>query len=113
MKALALEENAARCLRDRTMPRPGAGQALGKVHAFGLCGSDAGRIMKGGAYHDPLASGHEAAGTVTEAGEGVAGAKAGDRVPAFPMPPCGECGRCKEGRSNLCGPDDDFGSRRV
>ena len=94
------------------MPRPEAGQVLVKVHACGVCGSDVGRIMKGGAYHYPLVPGHKFAGTVAETGEGVTGAKTGDRVSVFPMLPCGECGSCKEGRYNLCSHYDYFGSRR-
>lgn len=50
---------------------PGAGEALIKVEACGLCGSD--RFLQSGGFGDeafPVIPGHEAAGTVVAVGDG-------------------------------------------
>ena len=52
--------------------------------------------------YGPCILGHEAAGVVVEAGARVTAVKKGDRVAVQPMIFCGECGYCKEGRTNLC-----------
>ena len=79
----------------------------------GICGSDVHYYHSGrvGAYevdleHDYML-GHEAAGTVTEVGEGVTGLKVGDRVCLEPGITDGTCEFCKEGKYNLC-PDVQF-----
>ena len=43
-------------------PQPGPGEALVRVAAVGVCGSDLPRIYEHGAYHYPLIPGHEIAG---------------------------------------------------
>lgn len=84
-------------------PTPGPGQALLKVHAVGICGSDV------HAWHGkhpfmppPLVPGHEAAGEVVELGAGVSNVKIGDRVVIRPQSIDGDCLLCKEGRYNIC-----------
>lgn len=112
MKALVLESNAHLCLEERPTPVPGDGEVLVKIHACGICGSDIGRIMKGGAYHYPLVPGHEFAGTVAQLGPNATGIREGEAVAVFPMLPCGYCDDCRAGRYNLCRQYDYFGSRR-
>ncbi|HET7670856.1 MAG TPA: zinc-binding dehydrogenase, partial [Burkholderiales bacterium] len=58
------------------------GQALVKVHASGICGSQLGEIdgVKGEDRYLPHLLGHEGSGTVIEAGPGVRHVKAGDKV---------------------------------
>jgi L-iditol 2-dehydrogenase len=50
----------------------------------------------------PLVLGHEIAGVVEEAGEGVTAFKAGDRVVATHHVPCGTCRYCLSGNHNVC-----------
>lgn len=112
MKSLVLENNASMRLHERPIPVPGANEVLLKIHACGVCGSDIGRILHGGAYHYPLVPGHEFSGTVAQLGPGVSKVREGDPVAVFPMLPCGHCDDCHAGRYNLCRQYDYFGSRR-
>ena len=50
------------------MPEPKPGEALIKIMAAGICGSDIPRIYKTGTYSYPLIPGHEFSGTVIETG---------------------------------------------
>jgi L-iditol 2-dehydrogenase len=50
----------------------------------------------------PALFGHEQAGTVVEAGEGVSDFAPGDRVVALNSAPCGQCYFCLRGQENLC-----------
>lgn len=84
-------------MRDVAPPDPGADEALVRVDAVGICGSDL-HAYKG---HDPrrvppMLLGHEFVGTV------LAGPMSGQRVTANPLVVCGRCRYCAEGRTNLC-----------
>jgi L-iditol 2-dehydrogenase len=75
------------------------------VGAALTCGTDLKVFRRG--YHarmivPPALFGHELAGTVEEAGDGVAGFKPGDRVVALNSAPCGHCYYCERGQENLC-----------
>jgi L-iditol 2-dehydrogenase len=50
----------------------------------------------------PALFGHELAGTIVEAGSGVAEFKSGDRVVALNSAPCGNCYFCQHNQENLC-----------
>ena len=52
-------------------PIAGPGKVLIKVKYTGICGSDIPRAYKDGAHNMPLVIGHEFAGIVEAAGEGV------------------------------------------
>jgi threonine dehydrogenase-like Zn-dependent dehydrogenase len=84
---------------------PGEGEVLVRVGAAGICGSDL-ELLDGtrapGYVRYPIVPGHEWAGTVVEVGEGVRSVGEGDLVVAEGIRPCGECARCREGRTNLC-----------
>ena len=87
-------------------PTPGPGELKVRVKLAGICGTD----LKEYAYGPvmippdkvPLTMGHEFAGTVAEAGKGVRGFKAGDRVSGVGNTYCGTCYACRMGRYNLC-----------
>lgn len=71
------------------VPPCGPGEALVRVHACGICGSDLGYIAQGGLggvepLLQPLPIGHEFAGTVEAVGPGVAGVAPGMRVAVNP-----------------------------
>jgi L-iditol 2-dehydrogenase len=93
------------------VPEPGEGQALVKVGACGVCGSDVPRVMTKGTYSFPLIPGHEFAGTVVALGPGTRGWKVGDQVAVFPLIPCGRCRMCEGGFYEMCESYDYLGSR--
>lgn len=71
------------------VPVCGAGEALVRVAACGICGSDLGYIANGGLggaepLGEPLPIGHEFAGTVAAVGHGVSGISPGLRVAVNP-----------------------------
>lgn len=84
-------------------PEPGPGEVLLKVEAVTLCGSDV-RIYLGqktGGVRWPAVIGHEFAGSVAQAGEGVFLAE-DTKVSVIPWLPCGRCAECLRSRFNLC-----------
>lgn len=90
---------------------PGHGEVLVKVRAAGLCHSDLSVIDGNRPRPVPMVLGHEAAGEVVEAGEGVDDLKAGDRVVMVFVPSCGHCAPCSEGRPALCEPGNAANGR--
>lgn len=92
------------------VPEPGdppPGHVLVRPEAVGLCGSDFHYFLGDiGTIDDPSTlypriQGHEAAGTVLAAGDGVDLA-AGTRVALWPVAGCGACHACRSGRPNAC-----------
>lgn len=81
--AILVEQRKPLVIDDVQLPASLAvGQVLVKVHFSGICGSQLGEIdgAKGEDKFLPHLLGHEASGTVMEAGPGVRYAKAGDNV---------------------------------
>ena len=64
-----------------SIPEPGPGEAVVRVAACGICGSDLGYIAQGslggGPLSEPLAIGHEFAGDVVTVGADVDGVTPG------------------------------------
>jgi len=86
------------------LPRPTAapGQALVRVRAVGLCGTDL-KILDGVMQPDlelPAVLGHEVAGEVVESTD--PGLAPGARVACHPYLVCGSCRSCARGRENIC-----------
>lgn len=96
------------------VPEPGPGEVLVKVAACGLCGTDIHLAVDGDipVEHTPITLGHEAAGTIVAAGEGVTDFSSGDRVALFPAANCGDCEFCREGRQSLCDRSKVYGMAR-
>src|SRR6516165_2740629 len=87
------------------IPRAGAGEIVVRVGAALTCGTDLKVYRRG--YHammlkPPIPFGHELAGVVYEAGEGVSTFREGDRVVALNSAPCDVCFFCKRDQQNLC-----------
>ena len=84
-------------------PVAGAGEAVVRVEATGLCGSD---ISTWQGHHPfrrpPVVLGHEVAGTVVTVGADVDTTLIGRRVALCPLIPCGQCSSCRRGATNLC-----------
>jgi alcohol dehydrogenase, propanol-preferring len=102
MRAIQIRQDLTLRCDEVETPRPGPGEALVRVHAAGVCGTDL-HIMDGMIKPDsyPMTLGHEAAGIVVEAGPGTA-ITAGTRVGVFNKLFCGVCAQCLLGRQNLC-----------
>ena len=86
-------------------PQPGPGQALVKIGAAGICGSDMHYYRHGqiGKFkiREPLIPGHEASGVIAALGSNVENLEDGQQVAINPSHPCGKCSRCREGRKNF------------
>jgi L-iditol 2-dehydrogenase len=87
------------------VPEAGPGEIIVQVGAALTCGTDLKVFRRG--YHarmivPPALFGHELAGTVVQAGEGVEDFAPGDRVVALNSAPCGQCYFCERGQENLC-----------
>jgi L-iditol 2-dehydrogenase len=91
-----------RDIRTEEMPKPkiGVGELLIRVEASGICGSDVMEWYR--INRTPLVLGHEIAGTVEEAGEGVKIYKKGDKVACAHHVPCGKCHYCLAGHETVC-----------
>ena len=76
---------------------PGPGDALVRIDAVGICGSDL-HVIKGEWVRPrPMVLGHEGAGVVEAVGSEVDDLAVGDRVILSWAPACGECGPCQRG----------------
>ena len=93
-------------IQERPMPEPGRGQAVIRVEAVGVCGSDVAyyRYGKIGPFvvDGPFILGHEVSGEVVAVGEGVGNVRVGDRVAVEPGTPDRSCEECRAGRYHLC-----------
>lgn len=105
MKAAILHGREDIRIEHVPVPEAGPGELIVRVGAALTCGTDLKVFRRG--YHarmivPPALFGHELAGTVVEAGEGVTGFAPGDRVVALNSAPCGNCYFCKRDQENLC-----------
>ncbi|NJP40312.1 NAD(P)-dependent alcohol dehydrogenase [Oscillospiraceae bacterium HV4-5-C5C] len=111
MKAAIMTGRGRMDFTTRPIPGPAADEVLVKIEYVGICGSDLHYYEHGaiGNYivRPPFVLGHEAGGTVVEAGPAVTSLRPGDRVALEPGKTCGHCEFCKSGRYNLC-PDVAF-----
>ncbi|MDD4939164.1 MAG: zinc-dependent dehydrogenase [Candidatus Omnitrophica bacterium] len=100
MRAAVYYSNSDIRIEEKPLPEIGPGELLIRVEASGICGSD---VMEWYRIHRiPLILGHEIAGTVEAAGEGVKGYKKGDRVACAHHVPCGKCHYCLSGHETVC-----------
>jgi S-(hydroxymethyl)mycothiol dehydrogenase len=84
------------------VPDPGAGEALVRVQACGVCHTDLHYREGAIAAEFPVLLGHEAAGTVEAVGPEVTGLERGDFVVLAWRAPCGACRSCRRGRPWHC-----------
>lgn len=100
MKTIRLHAPNDLRLHDEPDPRPGQNEALVRVTAVGICGSDLHWFDEAGIgdarLQKPLIPGHEFAGVI------AAGARKGQRVAVDPAIPCHACEFCRQGNPNLC-----------
>jgi L-iditol 2-dehydrogenase len=100
MKVIRLHAPNDLRLHDEPLPEPAAGQALVRVQAVGICGSDLHWFGEAGIgdakLSKPLVLGHEFAGVI------AAGPRQGERVAVDPAVACHTCEACQQGNPNLC-----------
>jgi L-iditol 2-dehydrogenase len=93
-------------VQDRPEPEPGPQEAVVRIEAVGVCGSDTAYYQVGriGDYvvDGPIILGHEVSGQVVATGSAVTNVAVGDRVAIEPGTPCRNCRECMAGRYHLC-----------
>ncbi|MDJ1635338.1 L-idonate 5-dehydrogenase [Rhizobium rhizogenes] len=86
--------------------KPGPDQVRIRINAGGICGSDLHYYHHGGTglirLKQPMALGHEIAGTIEEVGSSVSHLVPGMRVAVNPSCPCHRCEYCLQGAHNQC-----------
>jgi L-iditol 2-dehydrogenase len=94
-----------RLVEDYPVPVPGPNDAIVKVAACSICGTDPDILKRGWPNHPPYGEfifGHEYSGTIVAVGESVKGFAVGDRVAAEPHKGCGHCANCLDGQYTTC-----------
>ncbi|MEV6736338.1 alcohol dehydrogenase catalytic domain-containing protein [Streptomyces sp. NPDC051104] len=103
--AVVVEAPGAYRLEEHTPREPGPGEALVRVHAVGICGSDR-EVYQGnrpeGYVRYPLTPGHEWSGTVQAVGAGVPESLVGRKAVGEGFRNCQVCDRCHAGETTLC-----------
>jgi L-iditol 2-dehydrogenase len=101
MKAAVLSGPLKLKVEEMGMPKVKPDEALVKVKASGICGSDVecyrGHSKEGRYDIAPYVPGHEWSGEVVEIGSEVVAFKSGDRVVGDCVIGCGRCYYCKSG----------------
>ena len=105
--SLAMVHTAPRQLlaQEVAIPEIGHEEALLRIEACGICGSDYEQFE--GVLRSPMPAipGHEPLGIIERIGDGAAarwGVDVGDRVAVETMLACRNCNACLEGRYHLC-----------
>nr|WP_319490001.1 zinc-binding alcohol dehydrogenase family protein [uncultured Caproiciproducens sp.] len=103
MKALMLKEKELLEMVETEKPSCGDGQALIKVSAVSVCGSDI-HAYKGenALLKFPRIMGHEVCGIIEEVKANTDGFEVGDKVILVPYLNCGKCIACRKGKTNCC-----------
>jgi L-iditol 2-dehydrogenase len=108
MDAAVLLEFGRLEVERKPVPEPGPGEALCRVRACGICGTDL-KLVHGGFRGVwppslPFIIGHEWSGVVAALGPGTerSGLSVADRIVAENHAGCGSCPLCRSGRYNLC-----------
>ena len=104
MQALQLEQpKAFRFIDIAEPPAPAAGEAVVRVHAVGICGTDYGGYLgKMPFFSYPRIPGHELGVEVVAVGPGVTNVRPGDRCCVEPYLNCQQCSSCTRGLTNCC-----------
>jgi len=87
-------------IEEKAIPQIGTGELLVRIEASGICGSDVMEWYR--LDRAPLVLGHEIAGQVVTAGEGVERFHEGDRVSVAHHVPCNTCHYCLTGHHTAC-----------
>ncbi|MBQ0070878.1 MAG: zinc-binding alcohol dehydrogenase family protein [Spirochaetales bacterium] len=104
MKAILIEKPWEVKAVEREIPEINDNEALIKVHAAGICGSDIGAFRgTNNLVSYPRIIGHEIVGEIVKIGSNnPKNFKVGDKVVVDPYLYCGHCYPCSIGRTNCC-----------
>jgi (R,R)-butanediol dehydrogenase/meso-butanediol dehydrogenase/diacetyl reductase len=114
MKAAVFHDRGDVRIEQVADPAPGPDDLVVRIHASGICGTDAHEFAHGPmmlpihephpvtGHAGPIIPGHELAGTVVATGGAVEGFAEGDLVVSGAGVWCGRCVQCQRGRTNLC-----------
>jgi len=91
-------------VRELEVEEPQPHEALVRMVAVGVCGTDLHSYKGEWERPTPIVLGHEGAGIVEAVGSEVAAVSPGDRIVLSWAPACGECGACRRNRPAACGP---------
>src|SRR4030042_887380 len=103
--AVLYGEGDMRLVHEYPVPEPGPDEALIKVAACAICGTDPKILAHGWPNHPPYGKfifGHEYPGTVVALGPGVTELAAGGPVAVEPHKGCGVCANCRDGLYTTC-----------
>ena len=101
MRGVTFKGNREAEIREFPDPQAGPGDAVLRVRASGLCGTDLHRYRDDGPTD--MITGHEPCGVIAELGPGAPpGLKLGDRVMSHHYAGCGVCEICSRGYEQLC-----------
>jgi len=100
-------QHGIRDLRPADLPLPSVGSddALLRVEACGICGSDYEQYEGALPVQYPVIPGHEPVGVIEQIGDEASrrwGIRAGDRVAVEALLPCGHCAACVQGKYGRC-----------
>jgi len=105
MRAVEVQQqNGPMTLVERPIPEPGPGEVRIRVHACGVCHSDA-MLVEGTApgLTYPRIPGHEVVGVIDTIGQGVEGWSPGERVGVgWNSGFCAYCDNCRHGNAFAC-----------
>jgi threonine dehydrogenase-like Zn-dependent dehydrogenase len=109
VRAMVLDGDRSLVLEEFARPAITADDALLRIEACGICGTDLeqydGHMAQAGQVRYPFIPGHEPIGIIEEIGPAAAarwGVAAGDRVAVEPLIPCEECAACRAGQTTEC-----------
>jgi len=106
MKVVRLHGVGDLRVHEELKPAIRPGEALIRVTAVGVCGSDlhwfSEAAIGDAEIEQPLVLGHEFAGVIEEISGDHRGLNPGQRVAVDPAIPCNDCEFCLEGNPNLC-----------
>ena len=101
-------------VEEREVPVAAEGEVLLRILRSGMCGTDGSEYKSGpkifatvnkhpiSGHQGPMILGHEFIGEVVEDSKAGGAFKVGDLVASGAGISCGQCKRCKQGRTNLC-----------
>ncbi len=116
MKALVYQGPRILTLEEYQKPEPGPGEALIRVLAVGICGSEIeGYLGYNSLRVPPLVMGHEFTGEIVALGpieDNQATPSIGQKVAINPLISCGDCTYCRAGLVHVCSTRKLIGAHR-